>query len=119
MMSMVGDVLTARPRTFPAAARAQLLEAARARFQTGVQRLKTQSEQNLKGVVDHLSKKELADVAYSLVELTSRKRRYSSDPETVGGPIDVAILTRNEGFIWVRRKHYFDAELNPGFVKRV
>ncbi len=119
MMSMVGDVLTARPRTFPAVAREQLLEAARARFQAGVQKLKTQSEQNLKSVVDHLSKKELADVAYSLVELTSRKRRYSSDPETVGGPIDVAILTRNEGFIWVRRKHYFDAELNPAFFNRI
>jgi len=118
MMSMVGDVLGSRPRTFPAEAREQLLEAARTRFQAGLERLKTQSEQNLKGVVDHLSKKELADVAYSLVELTSRKRRYSSDPETVGGPIDVAILSRNEGFIWVRRKHYFDAELNPSYFKR-
>jgi hypothetical protein len=119
MMSMVGNVLTAKPRAFPAAVREQLLDAARAQFRDGVEKLKTQSEQNLKGVVDHLSKKELADVAYSLVELTSRKRRYSSELETVGGPIDVAILTQNEGFIWVRRKHYFDAELNPAFFKRV
>ena len=119
MLSMVGDVLGARPRAFPAAVREQLRDAARMRFQTALDQLKAQSEENLKGVVDHLSKKELADVAYSLVELTSRKRRYSSDPETVGGPIDVAILTRNEGFIWVRRKHYFDADLNPTFFKRV
>jgi hypothetical protein len=119
MMGMVSDILNSRPRTFPAAVREQLQDAARARFRLGVEELKARSEQNLKGVVDHLSKKELADVAYSLVELTSRKRRYSSDPETVGGPIDVAILTRSEGFIWVRRKHYFDAELNPTFFKRV
>lgn len=119
MMGMVSDILNFKPRTFPVAARDALLNAARARFRAGVDELKMRSEQNLKGVVDHLSKKELADVAYSLVELTSRKRRYSSDPETVGGPIDVAILTQNEGFIWVRRKHYFDAELNPAYFKRV
>ncbi len=119
MMTMVGDILNSRPRTFPPETREQLQEAAKAQFRVGVEALKAQSEQNLKGVVDHLSKKELADVAYSLVELTSRKRRYSSDPETVGGPIDVAIMTRNEGFIWVRRKHYFDAELNHAFFKRV
>jgi hypothetical protein len=118
-MLMVGNILKSRPRTFPADTQVALLDAARAQFRAGVEALKDRSEQNLKGVVDHLSKKELADVAYSLVELTSRKRRYSSDPETVGGPIDVAILTRNEGFIWVRRKHYFDAELNPAFFKRV
>lgn len=119
MLSMVGDVLSARPRAFSPTVREQLRDAARTRFQTALDQLKAQSEQNLKGVVDHLSKKELADVAYSLVELTSRKRRYSSDPDTVGGPIDVAILSKNEGFIWVRRKHYFDADLNPSFFKRV
>lgn len=119
MMSMVTEILDARPRTFPADARLALQDAARQRFREAIDGLKSTSELNLKGVVDHLSKKELADVAYSLVELTSRKRRYSSDPDTVGGPIDVAILTRNEGFIWVRRKHYFEAELNPGYMKRV
>jgi hypothetical protein len=119
MVGMVSDILNARPRSFPPAAREALLEAARARFRVGVDDLKARSEQNLKGVVDHLSKKELADVAYSLVELTSRKRRYSSDPDSVGGPIDVAILTQSEGFIWVRRKHYFEPELNPSFFKRV
>lgn len=115
-MTMVDNVLRTRPRTFPQSKREQVLDAARAQFRNGVKQLKAQSEKNLKDVVDHLSKKELADVAYSLVELTSRKRRYSSDPDSVGGPIDVAILTKNEGFIWVRRKHYFDVALNPGYV---
>ena len=119
MVGMVSDILNARPRSFPPAAREALLDAARARFRVGVDDLKTRSEQNLKSVVDHLSKKELADVAYSLVELTSRKRRYSSDPDSVGGPIDVAILTQSEGFIWVRRKHYFEPQLNPSFFNRV
>lgn len=118
MMTMVGNILDAVPRGFPKIARERLQAAARGQFRAGVDALKAQSEQNLKGVVDHLSKKELAEIAYSLVELTSRKRRFSSDLETVGGPIDVAILTRNEGFIWVRRKHYFDPALNPSYFKR-
>ncbi|AZO16056.1 hypothetical protein EOA27_00530 [Mesorhizobium sp. M2A.F.Ca.ET.037.01.1.1] len=77
--------------------------------------LKDSAEAKLNSVVNHMSRKELGELAYSLVELTSRKRRYSTEIETVGGPIDVAILTKNEGFIWVKRKHYFDLELNPRF----
>ncbi len=84
----------------------------------GIAQLKELSRHELNSVVAHLSKKELAEFAYSLVELTSRKRRYSSQQETVGGPIDVAILTRNEGFVGVRRKHYFDVSLNPGYMRR-
>ena len=117
--SMFTETLASRPRAFPAAKRAELKEAARSRFREGVQGLKDASAGDLKGVVDHLSKKELSDIAFSLVELTSRKRRYSIDPETVGGPIDVAVLTLNEGFIWVRLKHYFDTELNPRYAKRI
>jgi hypothetical protein len=66
-----------------------------------------------------MSKKELAEMAHALVELTSKKRRFSIDQETVGGPIDVAIVTRNEGLIWIRRKHYFDQAVNPGYYARV
>ena len=111
--SIVGQVLEGRPRSFPAPTRERILAAAETRFREGLDQLKDGSERALRSVVDHLSKKELGQVAYSLVELTSRKRRYSAELETVGGPIDVAILTRNDGFVWVRRKHYFSSELNP------
>jgi hypothetical protein len=96
----------------------KIRETANQNIRDGIGRLKDLSRRELSSVVAHLSKKELGEFAYSLVELTSRKRRYSSQQETVGGPIDVAILTRNEGFVWVRRKHYFDVSLNPGFQKR-
>ena len=97
----------------------QIEEAAIKRFMSSIESQKVRAEAELRSVVNHLSKKELGEVAYSLVELTSRKRRYSSEMETVGGPIDVAILTRNEGFIWVRRKRYFDVELNPAYMERL
>lgn len=45
-------------------------------------------------------KEELATVAETLVNLTSFKRRVSLDKETVGGPIDVAVISKGDGFIW-------------------
>lgn len=62
-----------------------------------------------------LPKDELAAVAESLVNLTSFKRRFSMDAETVGGPIDVAVISKGDGFVWIKRKHYFRAELNPQY----
>jgi len=65
--------------------------------------------------VASLPKDELALMAETLVNLTSFKRRVSMDAETVGGPIDVAVISKGDGFIWIKRKHYFSTELNPCF----
>ncbi|PIQ95127.1 MAG: hypothetical protein CO148_03580 [Nitrospirae bacterium CG_4_9_14_3_um_filter_41_27] len=65
--------------------------------------------------VSFLPKDELAAMAESLVNLTSFKRKISLDAETVGGPIDVAVISKGDGFIWIKRKHYFKPELNTGF----
>jgi hypothetical protein len=66
--------------------------------------------------VSVLPKDELASMAESLVNLTSFKRRVTLDAETVGGPIDVAVISRGDGFVWIKRKHYFDATENPHFA---
>ena len=82
---------------------------------------KIQYERFIRPVVDvivSLPKDELAQLAESLVQLTALKRKISKNPDTVGGPIDVAIISRGEGFIWIKRKHYFSSELNPRFFAR-
>jgi hypothetical protein len=66
--------------------------------------------------VGALPKDELAAMAESLVNLTSFKRRISMDAETVGGEIDVAVISKGDGFIWIKRKHYFDPSKNPHFM---
>ena len=66
-------------------------------------------------IVALLPKDELAAMAESLVNLTSFKRRVSMETETVGGPIDVAVISKGDGFIWIKRKHYFDGKLNHHF----
>jgi hypothetical protein len=68
-------------------------------------------------VVAILPKDELAAMAESLVNLTSFKRKVSIEAETVGGPIDVAVISKGDGFIWIKRKHYFKPELNPQFFE--
>jgi hypothetical protein len=67
-------------------------------------------------IVDSLQKTELAEMAESLVNITSIKRHFSKGSETVGGPIDVAVITKGDGLIWIKRKHYFDAKLNNHFL---
>ena len=69
----------------------------------------------LMDVVAVLPKAELAAMAEALVNLTSVKRKMSLDVETVGGPVDVALISKGDGFIWISRKHYFSPELNPHF----
>ncbi len=69
-------------------------------------------------IVSALPKDELAAMAESLVNLTKFRRRVSTEKETVGGPIDVAVITKGDGFIWVKRKHYFEPLLNPRTIGR-
>jgi len=76
-------------------------------------------ERHIQPILDAVSalpKDELAAMAESLVNLTSFKRRISTDAETVGGHIDVAVISKGDGFIWIKRKHYFDIGRNPQFM---
>lgn len=66
-------------------------------------------------IVETLPKVELAEMAESLVNITKFKRKVSSEAETVGGPIDVAVISRDDGFVWIKRKHYFEKEYNQHY----
>jgi hypothetical protein len=60
----------------------------------------------------------MANLDETLINLQSLKEKVTKNSETVGGPVDVAIITKNEGLIWVKRKHFFDIELNSRFALR-
>lgn len=68
-------------------------------------------------MVTVLPKDELAAMAEALVNLTAFKRRITESMETVGGPIDVVVISKGDGLVWVKRKHYFPPELNQHFFK--
>lgn len=69
-------------------------------------------------VVASLPKEEMAAMAEAMVELTSLRRKVDSKLESVSGPTDVAVISKGDGFIWIKRKHYFDSTLNADFSKR-
>lgn len=83
-----------------------------------IPKLRQKFRQQMEDMVLFMPKQDLANLAEALVNITSLKRRFSGDQETVAGPIDVAVISKSDGFVWVRRKHYFDANLNPRFFVR-
>ena len=68
------------------------------------------------GIVAALPKTELAAMAETLVGITSFKKKLSDTAETVGGPIDVCLISKGDGFVWIKRKHYFEKEYNEQFM---
>lgn len=56
---------------------------------------------------------ETIDLARFLVDTTINFVRFSPGDASVGGPIEIAVLTKHEGYKWVQRKHHYRLELNP------
>ena len=53
-----------------------------------------------------------------LVDTSCKNSRFTAGDQTVGGHIDIATITKHEGFKWIQRKHYFDEKLNKGYNNR-
>jgi hypothetical protein len=73
-------------------------------------------EEYIEGIidaVDSFSIDDMANMGESLISVTNLQRHISSSDESVGGPIDVAVITRSEGFIWIKHKDWFRQDLNP------
>ncbi len=49
----------------------------------------------------------LASLADCLIDLTGVHRVLTFSQEGVGGPVDVAVISKNEGFTWLRRKSWY------------
>jgi hypothetical protein len=73
----------------------------------------------LKQVIGMFSIPELANLAETLVSIESLKERVTAPSESISGPIDVVAISKSDGFVWIKRKHYFDPELNPRFMARI
>lgn len=70
-------------------------------------------------VIATLDVQEMAHLAETLLVLESLKERVTSPTEEVGGPIDVAVITKSEGLVWIKRKHYFDSQINMRYAARL
>lgn len=55
---------------------------------------------------------DVIELAEFLVHSAIMFTRFSPGPNVVGGPIEVAAITKHENFKWISRKHYYDQPLN-------
>lgn len=64
-------------------------------------------DSSISGVVDAVESFNVADMAKmaeSLISVTNLHRHFSSSEESVGGPVNVAVITKTEGFVWLSHK---------------
>lgn len=54
--------------------------------------------------VDSFNVEDLTNMAGSLISITNLQRHFSSSEESVGGPVEVAVITKADGFRWVKHK---------------
>ena len=54
----------------------------------------------------------------TLVYVTIQMSKFVPGAQTVGGDIDIAVITKHEEFKWIKRKHYFNKKLNPNDKRR-
>ena len=87
-------------------------------FESFIDDIKRNNRKPILRSIQFLPKDELSNLAESLINLTSLKRKVQDGLETVGGDVDVAIITKGDGFIWTKRKHYFKPELNPHYFDK-
>ena len=66
--------------------------------------------------LDFLTKERLAEMAETLVNLTALKREASYDLNTVGGDIDVVLISKFENITWLKKEKYF---INGQYVRCV
>ncbi len=64
-------------------------------------------------VVPAMPLQDAIDLAEFLVDTTIQWVRFSPGAPTVAGPIEIAAISKHEGFRWIRRKYYFEKNLNP------
>ena len=60
----------------------------------------------LKALHDY-SLQDMAHLAENFISMTSFERHMTFSQEGVGGPIDLAVITKNNGFTWLNRKSWY------------
>jgi hypothetical protein len=88
-----------QPKQNPAALAAQLVPLISARLQAPI-------------VFAPMPIQDAIDVARFLVHAAIMFSRFSPGPNMVGGPIEIAAITKHESFKWISRKHYYDQAWN-------
>jgi hypothetical protein len=53
------------------------------------------------------------DLSEFLADVAAQWSRFMPGAQSVGGPVEIAAISKHEGFRWIKRKFYFSRDLNP------
>jgi hypothetical protein len=109
---------TKAEKTARAEAIAELAEIAKEEYYEAADAMTQEFRLEFEGMIAMMPRTELIEFAEALINITAIERKAGSDQGSVGGPVDVAFITKHEGFVWIKRKHYFDADKNPRYFWR-
>lgn len=77
------------------------------RFYKGISNVLDRNQKEWTKTLQKYDLKSMAALAQSLIDLTGFHRILTFAQEGVGGPVDVAIITKNDGFTWLNRKSWY------------
>ena len=73
-----------------------------------INQCKKESEEEWLNAVKNYSIQEMASLAENFIKATELRKKIMNEEEQVGGLIDLAIITKNDGFQWLNRKSWYD-----------
>lgn len=65
-------------------------------------------DKQLKKLIKGYNLQEMACLAENMIKATELHRKITFQQESVGGLIDLAIITKNDGFQWLNRKSWYE-----------
>jgi hypothetical protein len=72
-----------------------------------INRLLDNNLHQLEKALEDYDLQSMAALAESLIDLTGFHRILTFQQEGVGGPVDVAVISKNDGFTWLNRKSWY------------
>ena len=72
-----------------------------------INRLLDNNLHQLEKALEDYDLQSIAALAESLIDLTGFHRILTFQQEGVGGPVDVAVISKNDGFTWLNRKSWY------------
>ncbi|MBQ6194887.1 MAG: hypothetical protein IJK43_10800 [Prevotella sp.] len=77
-------------------------------FKNVIERCKKESEEDWLKAIKKYSLQEMASLAENLIKATELHKKIADLEEQVGGLIDLAVITREDGFQWLNRKSWYE-----------
>ena len=73
-----------------------------------IEKCEMESEQNWLEAIKGYNLQKMASLAENLIKATELHKKIMNEAEEVGGLIDLAVITKNDGFQWLNRKSWYD-----------